>query len=62
MYVLIDEMFPLSSLISFSRDEISGGEFEDALTKTPDPSVVSEPPSFAPVGAAATGREKKLVK
>lgn len=53
MYVLIDEMFPLSSLISFSRDEISGGEF--------DLSVVSEPPSCAPVGAAAMGRKKKLV-
>ena len=56
MYVLIDEMFPLSSFISFSSDEISGGEFEDALTKTPGPSVVPEPSSLAPVGAAAVGK------
>ena len=59
MNVLINEMFLFSSLIMFSIEETSGG---DGATKFLGPSVLSEPPSCAPLGVAAVERNQHLEK
>ena len=59
MNVLINEMFLFSSLIVFSSEETSGG---DGATRFLGPSVLSEPPSCAPLGVAAVERNQHLEK
>ena len=59
MDFFINEMFLFSSLITFSSEEISGG---DGATIFFVSSVLSEPPSCSPLGVASVERNQHLEK